>query len=172
MIFPLPALITSSGMIMAPDGVVPASAGGEITGTVGGAELPTTLDPLAEEVTPADAAGNAVTEPLPPADTADTADAAPAPPDPDELLRPATADASEPPPPPHALTLRIAPLTANTNSTLLSFIIIYMCGNDENPPLKTAEPGVFNKTSFPRILDTCMQRQLPNAFISSSNSSY
>jgi len=127
MIFPLPALITSRGMMTAPDEVVPALDGGT-TGIVTGGALPTTFEPLAGEVAPADDAGDPAAPLAPTGAVAEDPDALPAlPADPDELLSPATAPESElPPPPPHALTQRTAPLTMDTNSTRLSLIIIYM----------------------------------------------
>ncbi|WP_155524296.1 hypothetical protein [Burkholderia sp. PAMC 28687] len=159
MIFPLPALMTSSGMITAPDKVVPALEGGS-AGTIGGGELLTMVELLAGEDAPADVLGG-TTEP-PPADA--DAEAADAPaallPDPEELLRPAPAVESEPPPPPHALTLKITPLTMETSSTLSIFIIINMLRNDENPPQKCSGARCFQIKLFPRIFSICRQRYL------------
>jgi hypothetical protein len=115
-------------MITAPDAVVPALDGGARTGIVTGGALPTTVEPLAGEIAPTEDAGDAPAPLAPTGVVADEPDAPPALlPDPEELLSPATAVESElPPPPPHALTLRIAPPTMDTNITRLNLIIIYM----------------------------------------------
>jgi hypothetical protein len=136
--------MTSSGMITAPDDVVPASEGG--------GELPTTFELLAGEVAPADEAGAAAPRAPPgaeadPADGADAPDALP--PDPGELLKPAIADESEPPPPPpHALTPRTAPLTMEANRTLLRFIIIYMLRKRWKSPRKSRGVRCFQIKRF------------------------
>ncbi len=151
MIFPLPALITSSGIITAPDAVVPALDGGASTGIVAGGALPTTFEPLAGEVTPADDAGD-VAAPLAPSGVIAFEPDAPAalPPDPDELVRPAMAVESElPPPPPHALTPRITPLTMETNSTRLNLIInCYVAETMKIPRRKSRSPVFSNRRLF------------------------
>ncbi|WP_086381500.1 hypothetical protein [Caballeronia sordidicola] len=171
MIFPLPAFMTSSGMITAPDEVVPALEGGS-AGTIGGGELLTMVELLAGEDAPADVLGG-TTEP-PPADAdAEEADAPAALlPDPEELLRPAPAVESEPPPPPHALTLKITPLTMETSSTLSIFIIINMLRNDENPPQKCSGARCFQIKLFPRIFSIACNATFDNKRISTRNSSY